>query len=97
MDLGSCLFYFTPFVDTYKTSVGRLLDKVSEFERRGMQISHVRPVSEPLKLGRLQGNHFDLVIRDLKPHGKHGLTELQQLVKEAMENVKVNMCMFTSI
>lgn len=59
-----------------------------------MQISHVRPVSEPLKLGRLQGNHFDLVIRDLKPHGKHGLIEL---VKEAVENVKVNMCMFTSI
>ncbi|KAK9975882.1 hypothetical protein ABG768_021110 [Culter alburnus] len=71
-----------------KISSEQLLDKVSEFERRGMQISHVRPVSEPLKLGRLQGNHFDLVIRDLKPHGKHGLTELQQLVKEAMENVK---------
>ncbi|ROI15418.1 Pseudouridylate synthase 7 homolog-like protein [Anabarilius grahami] len=53
-----------------------------------MQISHVHPVSEPLKLGRLQGNHFDLVIRDLKPHGKHGLAELQQLVKEAVENVK---------
>lgn len=55
-----------------------------------MQISHVRPVSEPLKLGRLQGNHFDLVIRDLKPHGKSQLTELQRLVKEAVENVKVN-------
>lgn len=71
-----------------KISPEWLLDKVSEFERRGMQISHVHPVSEPLKLGRLQGNHFDLVIRDLKPHGKHGLTELQQLVKEAVENVK---------
>uniref|UniRef100_A0A671QFP6 Pseudouridine synthase 7 like n=1 Tax=Sinocyclocheilus anshuiensis TaxID=1608454 RepID=A0A671QFP6_9TELE len=34
-----------------KISPERLLDKVSEFERRRMQISHVRPVSEPLKLG----------------------------------------------
>lgn len=57
-----------------------------------MQISRVHPVSEPLKLGRLQGNHFDLVIRDLKPHEKPGLTGLQQLVKEAVENVKVNTC-----
>ncbi|XP_052435667.1 pseudouridylate synthase PUS7L [Carassius gibelio] len=71
-----------------KISPERLLDKVSEFERRGMQISRVRPVSEPLKLGRLQGNHFDLVIRDLKHHDEHGLTGLQQLVKEAVENVK---------
>lgn len=53
-----------------------------------MQISRVRPVSEPLKLGRLQGNHFGLVIRDLKHHEKHGVTGLQQLVKEAVENVK---------
>ncbi|RXN19753.1 pseudouridylate synthase 7-like protein [Labeo rohita] len=71
-----------------KISPEGLLNKVSEFERRGMQISHVRSVSEPLKLGRLQGNHFDLVIRDLKPHGKRALAELHQLVKDAVENVK---------
>ncbi|XP_043093817.1 pseudouridylate synthase 7 homolog-like protein isoform X2 [Puntigrus tetrazona] len=71
-----------------KISPERLQDQVLDFKRRGMQISHVRPVSEPLKLGRLQGNHFDLVIRDLKPHGKSQLTELQHLVKEAVENVK---------
>ncbi|XP_056312347.1 pseudouridylate synthase PUS7L-like [Danio aesculapii] len=65
----------------------RLLEKGSEFERRGMQISHVRPAFEALKLGRLQGNHFELVIRDLKHHGKHGL-ELPQLIEEAVENVK---------
>ncbi len=78
--------------NNYNNSIGRLLDKVSEFERRGMQISHVRSVSKPLNLGRLQGNHFDLVIRDLKPYGKSQLTELQHLVKEAVENVKVNIC-----
>ncbi|XP_056311763.1 pseudouridylate synthase PUS7L isoform X2 [Danio aesculapii] len=71
-----------------KISPERLLEKGSEFERRGMQISHVRPAFEALKLGRLQGNHFELVIRDLKHHGKHGLAELPQLIEEAVENVK---------
>lgn len=62
-----------------------------------MRLSQVRPVSEPLRLGRLQGNHFDLVVRDLRPHragdthssdaDRH--TRLAALVKEALENVKV--------
>ncbi|XP_073803214.1 pseudouridylate synthase PUS7L-like isoform X2 [Danio rerio] len=71
-----------------KISPERLLEKGSEFERRGMQISCVRPAFEALKIGRLQGNHFELVIRDLKHHGKHGLAELPQLIEEAVENVK---------
>lgn len=71
-----------------KISPEQLLEKVSEFERRGIKISRVRPVSEPLKIGRLQGNHFDLVIRDLKPHGKRELAALEELVLEAVENVK---------
>ncbi|KAL6473582.1 hypothetical protein MHYP_G00171430 [Metynnis hypsauchen] len=69
-------------------SCGRLQEKASEFERRGMQLSNIHPVSEPLRLGRLQGNHFDLVIRDLKPHGKCSSSDLEVLVKEAVENVK---------
>ncbi|KAL7857880.1 hypothetical protein AOLI_G00179820 [Acnodon oligacanthus] len=71
-----------------KISAERLLEKASEFERRGMQLSNIHPVSEPLRLGRLQGNHFDLIIRDLKPHGKCSSSDLEVLVKEAVENVK---------
>ncbi|XP_051974806.1 pseudouridylate synthase PUS7L [Xyrauchen texanus] len=71
-----------------KISPKQLMEKVSEFERRGMQLSHIRPVSESLKLGRLLGNHFDLVIRDLKCHEKCRVTNLNKLVKEAVENVK---------
>lgn len=77
--------------------MSRLKEKTGEFERRGMRLSQVRSVSEPLRLGRLQGNHFDLVVRDLRPHGasdthscgadKH--SRLVELVKEAVENVKV--------
>lgn len=74
----------------------RLKEKTAEFEKRGMRVSQVRSVSEPLRLGRLQGNHFDLVVRHLKPHGAgdtHSAadthTRLAALVKEAVENVKV--------
>lgn len=73
-----------------KISPEKLLEKAAELERRGMKISRIQSVSEPLKLGRLQGNHFDVVIRDLKPHGKHELAMLEELVREAVENVKNN-------
>ncbi|XP_014009199.2 LOW QUALITY PROTEIN: pseudouridylate synthase 7 homolog-like protein [Salmo salar] len=73
-----------------KISPQRLREKTSEFEKRGVVLSSVRSVSEPLHLGRLQGNHFDLVVRDLRPHQGHGtLMELDSLVQEAVENVQV--------
>lgn len=73
------------------------MEKKAEFEKRGLRLSHVRSVSEPLRIGRLQGNHFDLVVRDLRPHGVSGAhcsnadrhTRLAALVKEAVGNVKV--------
>nr|XP_020455356.1 pseudouridylate synthase 7 homolog-like protein isoform X2 [Monopterus albus] len=79
-----------------KVSPQRLKEKTAEFENRGMRLSQVRSVREPLRLGRLQGNHFDLVVRDLRPHGDGGTcssdvdthTCLAALVKEAVENVK---------
>lgn len=74
----------------------RLSAKAYMFERKGMQLSDIHPVSEPLRLGRLAGNRFDLIIRDLKPH--HGTSvELESLVKEAVENVKVNQTYFDPI
>uniref|UniRef100_A0A8K9XGS9 Pseudouridylate synthase PUS7L n=1 Tax=Oncorhynchus mykiss TaxID=8022 RepID=A0A8K9XGS9_ONCMY len=73
-----------------KISPQRLREKASEFEKRGVVLSSVRSVSEPLHLGRLQGNHFDLVVRDLRSHQGHGtLMELDSRVQEAVENVKV--------
>ncbi|KAM7378164.1 hypothetical protein PAMA_013182 [Pampus argenteus] len=79
-----------------KVSAQRLKEKTVEFEKRGMRLSHVHSVSEPLRLGRLQGNHFDLVVRHLRPHGAGDThpsgadthTRLAALVKEAVENVK---------
>ncbi|XP_078099025.1 pseudouridylate synthase PUS7L isoform X1 [Sander vitreus] len=77
-----------------KVSTQRLKEKTAEFEKRGMRLSQIRSISEPLRLGRLQGNHFDLVVRDLRPHsdahssGADKHTRLAALVKEAVENVK---------
>lgn len=67
----------------------RLKEKSSEFEKWGMEVSHVRSVGEPLKLGRLRGNHFDLVVRNIKAHGTVSHAHLEGLVREAVENVKV--------
>lgn len=79
-----------------KVSTQRLKEKTAEFVKRGMYLSQIRSVSEPLRLGRLQGNHFDLVVRDLRPHGASDAhssgadahSRLVALVKEAVENVK---------
>ncbi|KAG7454737.1 hypothetical protein MATL_G00262950 [Megalops atlanticus] len=71
-----------------KVSPEWLKEKSSEFEKRGMQLSHIRPVSEPLHLGRLRGNHFDLIVRDVRPHSADPTTDLAALVQEAVDNVK---------
>uniref|UniRef100_UPI0037E85DC6 pseudouridylate synthase PUS7L isoform X2 n=1 Tax=Semicossyphus pulcher TaxID=241346 RepID=UPI0037E85DC6 len=79
-----------------KVSPQRLKEKTAEFEKRGMRLSQILSVSEPLRLGRLQGNHFDLVVRDLRPHGASDThtsvanthTRLAALVQEAVENVE---------
>lgn len=68
-------------------------EKRAELERRGMSLSHIRSVGEPLRLGQLRGNHFDLVVRDLRPHvrcsGTGGHGRLAALIKQAVENVEV--------
>lgn len=68
----------------------RLKEMAPEFELRGIRLSHIHAVSEPLHLGRLQGNHFDLVVRDLRPHGGRCHGDLEKLVNEAVENAKVS-------
>ncbi|XP_045928510.1 pseudouridylate synthase 7 homolog-like protein [Micropterus dolomieu] len=77
-----------------KVSPQRLKEKTADFEKRGMRLSQIRSASAPLRLGRLQGNHFDLVVRNLRPHsdtqssGTNTHTRLAALVKEAVENVE---------
>lgn len=83
----------------------RLEEKRAELERRGMRLSQIRSVGEPLRLGQLQGNHFDLVVRDLRPHGAgdthcsgtNSHARLAALIKEAVENVEVVFYIFSSL
>lgn len=87
-----------------RVCVIRLEEKRAELERRGMRLSQIRSVGEPLRLGQLQGNHFDLVVRDLRPHGAtdthcsgtHSHARLAALIKEAVENVEVVFYIFSS-
>uniref|UniRef100_A0A1A8VDS5 Pseudouridylate synthase PUS7L n=1 Tax=Nothobranchius furzeri TaxID=105023 RepID=A0A1A8VDS5_NOTFU len=81
-----------------KVSPQRLKERTAEFQKRGMRLSQICSVSEPLKLGRLQGNHFDLVVRNLRPHRpvdkRSSATDvhahLAALVKEAVDNTQRN-------
>lgn len=76
-----------------KTSVEKLKEKALDLAKKGLVLSRVRRASGPLSLGRLRGNHFDLVVRDVRPHlGHGGPRELAALVQEAVENVKVTRC-----
>lgn len=73
----------------------RLREKCPDFEKRGIWLSSIHPVSQPLSLGRLRGNHFDLVVRDLRPHCTDLRSDLAQLVDEAADNIKVTLCEVT--
>ncbi|KAJ8245690.1 hypothetical protein GJAV_G00273440 [Gymnothorax javanicus] len=71
-----------------KVSPQRLMQKNTEFQKKGLQLSQVQPVSEPLHLGRLQGNRFQLVVRDLRAHRPESSASLPSLVRKALDNVK---------
>lgn len=70
-----------------------------------MRLSQIHSIGEPLRLGQLQGNHFDLVVRDLRPHGAGDVhcsganahARLAALIKEAVENVEVVLDIFSSM
>ncbi|KAJ3581411.1 hypothetical protein NHX12_016673 [Muraenolepis orangiensis] len=67
-------------------SVKRLTEKAAVLERRGLRVTQVRPTGEPLRLGRLSGNHFDLVVRHLGPHAPG--TSVATAVELAVENAR---------
>lgn len=67
-----------------KLTPERLKEKAVDFERRGIRLFAIRSVSEPLKLGQLQGNHFDIVIRDVKKLNNDPECDLEVTVKGAV-------------
>uniref|UniRef100_A0A8C6SPP9 Pseudouridylate synthase PUS7L n=1 Tax=Neogobius melanostomus TaxID=47308 RepID=A0A8C6SPP9_9GOBI len=67
-----------------KVTPERLKEKAMDFERRGICLFAIRSVSEPLKLGQLRGNHFDIVIRDVKKDKNDPEPHLELAVKRAV-------------
>lgn len=58
-------------------------------EKKGMKIHNIHSASQHLRLGQLKGNHFDIIVRDLKLHSHDSPADLKERISEAMENIKV--------
>ncbi|NXC40875.1 PUS7L protein, partial [Penelope pileata] len=71
-----------------KVTPERLKEIESKMEKKGMRIHNVHSACQHLRLGQLKGNHFDIVVRDLKHHGHDFPVDLKDRISEAMENTK---------
>ncbi|KFQ18199.1 Pseudouridylate synthase 7 homolog-like, partial [Merops nubicus] len=71
-----------------KVTPERLKEIGSKMEKKGMRIHNIHPACQHLRLGQLKGNHFDIIVRDLKPHSHDTSADLKERISEAMENVK---------
>uniref|UniRef100_A0A8D1DIC0 Pseudouridylate synthase PUS7L n=1 Tax=Sus scrofa TaxID=9823 RepID=A0A8D1DIC0_PIG len=70
-----------------KVTPERLKNIEKELEKKRMNILNIRSVDDSLRLGQLKGNHFDIVIRNLK-NQINDSTNLRERILEAIENVK---------
>ncbi|XP_074915295.1 pseudouridylate synthase PUS7L isoform X2 [Buteo buteo] len=71
-----------------KVTPERLKEIGSKMEKKGMRIHNIHSTCQHLKLGQLKGNHFDIVVRDLKHHSHDSSADLKERISEAMENVE---------
>lgn len=67
----------------------RLKEIESKLEKKGMRIHNIHSAQQHLRLGQLRGNHFDIVVRDLKHHSHDSPVDLKERISEAMENIEV--------
>ncbi|XP_013051484.3 pseudouridylate synthase PUS7L [Anser cygnoides] len=71
-----------------KVTPERLKEIGSKMEKKGMKIHNIHSASQHLRLGQLKGNHFDIIVRDLKLHSHDSPADLKERISEAMENIK---------
>ncbi|XP_057281578.1 pseudouridylate synthase PUS7L [Pezoporus wallicus] len=71
-----------------KVTPERLKEIGSKMEKKGIRIHNVHSACQHLRLGQLKGNHFDVVVRDLKHHCHDSSADLKMRISEAMENVE---------
>ncbi|XP_054446858.1 pseudouridylate synthase PUS7L [Pteronotus mesoamericanus] len=70
-----------------KVTAERLQNIEKEIEKKRMSVFNIRSVDDSLRLGQLKGNHFDIVIRNLKNHINDS-SNLRERILEAIESVK---------
>ncbi|XP_045409945.1 pseudouridylate synthase 7 homolog-like protein isoform X1 [Lemur catta] len=70
-----------------KVTPERLKNIEKEIEKKRMNVFNIRSVDNSLRLGQLKGNHFDIVIRNVKNQINDSVN-LQERILEAIENVK---------
>ncbi|XP_074980499.1 pseudouridylate synthase PUS7L isoform X4 [Caretta caretta] len=71
-----------------KVTPERLKEIGSTIEKKGMKVYNIHSVCQHLRLGQLKGNHFDIIVRDLKPQSNDFSADLKERISEAIENVK---------
>ncbi|KAM9579164.1 pseudouridylate synthase PUS7L isoform 1-T1 [Guaruba guarouba] len=71
-----------------KVTPERLKEIGSKMEKKGIRIHNIHSTCQHLRLGQLKGNHFDIVVRDLKHHSHDSSADLKMRISEAMENVE---------
>ncbi|NWH63040.1 PUS7L protein, partial [Geococcyx californianus] len=71
-----------------KVTPERLKEIGSKMEKKGMRIHNIHSACQHLRLGQLKGNHFDIVVRDLKHHNHDSSADLKERISEAMENIE---------
>ncbi|NXG88900.1 PUS7L protein, partial [Stercorarius parasiticus] len=71
-----------------KVTPERLKEIGSKMEKKGLRILNIHSACQHLRLGQLKGNHFDIVVRDLKCHSHDSSADLKQRISEAMESVE---------
>ncbi|XP_034500569.1 pseudouridylate synthase 7 homolog-like protein isoform X2 [Ailuropoda melanoleuca] len=71
-----------------KVTPERLKNIEKEIEKKRMNVFNIRSVDDSLRLGQLKGNHFDIIIRNLR-NQINDSANLRERILEAIENVKV--------
>lgn len=66
-------------------------------EKKGICVANVHSARQPLRLGQLQGNHFDIIVRNLKQHSNDCCASLKERILEAIESVKVKKSVINAI
>ncbi|XP_072025727.1 pseudouridylate synthase PUS7L-like [Amphiura filiformis] len=80
-------------------STQRLNSHFSKTDVSGIQVGNIHPLQGPIQRGQLRGNHFDIIVRDVKLQKKgvgdidetQMMVRLEDEVKKAAQNVKTNM------